>query len=199
LNDLPIMENLVNHNPNPNYITATDAISPEAASALCSLDERGTKSGWFYNPDCLEYQIANPFSKVQRKNDEEIVSVLPELFSLAESCMRHMNREFTNTACETITGYHGFWILKYTQGGGFDWHCDWDSGPNGIRPPIVATACIMLNDDFTGGETCLSNVGILNREKLSLVMWDGFTQHRVSPVIEGSRYALVMHYTGTFK
>jgi len=194
------MENLANHNPNPNYITASNAVSEEVAKTLCDLvDERGAQSAWSYNPDCIEFQIANPFSKVQRKNDDTIISVLPDLFSLSESCMRHINREFTNTVCETATGYHGFWILKYTQGGGFDWHCDWDSGPNGIRPPIVATACVLLNDDFTGGETVLSDVGIINREKLSLIMWDGFTQHRVSPLTEGTRYALVMHYTGTIK
>tara|TARA_R110000824_G_scaffold240938_1_gene429557 strand:+ start:58 stop:642 length:585 start_codon:yes stop_codon:yes gene_type:complete len=194
------MENLVNHNPKEQYLTADNAVSPELAKTLCELvDARGVKSAWTYNPDCLEYQIANPFSKVQRKNDETIISVLPELFSLGESCMRHMNREFTNTVCETLTGHHGFWILKYMEGGGFDWHCDFDSGPNGIRPPISATACVLLNDEFEGGETLLVNAGILDREKLGVLMWDGFTQHRVAPLTSGVRYALVMHYTGTIK
>ena len=133
LNALLEMENLVNHNSKPHYLTAKNAISSEVAKTLCELvDERGVQSAWSYNPDCIEFQIANPFSKVQRKNDEKIVSVLPDLFALSESCMRHMNREFKNTVCETITGYHGFWILKYIEGGGFDWHCDWDSGPNGV-------------------------------------------------------------------
>ena len=194
------MENLVNHNPLPSYLTAASALTPEVAQTLCELvDERGVKSAWSYNPDCIEFQIANPFSRSQKKNDDTVISILPDLFSLAESCMRHMNREFTDNVCETITGYHGFWILKYTEGGGFDWHCDWDSGPNGIRPPIVSTACVLLNEDFTGGETLLPDVGIVDREKLGVIMWDGFTQHSVAPLTGGTRYALVMHYTETIK
>jgi|TARA_R110002020_G_scaffold242468_1_gene455820 predicted 2-oxoglutarate/Fe(II)-dependent dioxygenase YbiX len=195
------MENLVNHNPEPHYISADNAISQELATTLCELvDERGVKSAWSYNPDCIEYQIANPFSKVQRNNDAKVVSILPELFSLGESCMRHMNREFTNTVCETLTGYHGFWILKYREGGGFDWHCDFDSGPNGIRPPISATACVLLNDEFQGGETIMGTyTGMVDRKKLGVLMWDGFTQHSVAPLTNGVRYALVMHYTGTIK
>ena len=195
------MENLVNHNPEPHYITADNAIPEDVAATLCELvDERGVKSAWHSNPDCIEYQIANPFSKVQRKNDEKIISVLPDLFALGESCMRQLNQEFTDSAYEDLTGYHGFWVLKYFVGGGFDWHCDFDSGPNGIRPPICATACVLLNDNFEGGETILHNYDrIIERKKLQVLMWDGFTQHKVAPVTEGARYALVMHYTGTIK
>jgi len=198
------MESVNPHNLEPPYISATEAISVDIASTLIDLvDERGKRSEWSYNPDCMELQIANPFSKFRVKNDEAIISVLPDLFGLAESIMRHMNRFFQNNVCDIITGHHGFWILKYETGGQFDLHCDWDSGPNGIRPPIVATACILLNDDFTGGETLLltsdAQQTIIPREKLSILMWDGFTQHQVAPVTEGIRYALVIHYTGTIK
>jgi len=200
------MEDVKVNNPAPTYITANNVISVECASALMELvDERGKRSEWSYNPWCLEYQIANPFSKVRSSNDEKIISVLPDLFSIGESFLRHVNWGFNNTVCDVATGHHGFWILKYEEGGSFESHCDWDSGPEGIRPPIVATAAVLLNDDFEGGETVLFNSEasetIIESEKLvrSAMLWDGFTQHQVKKVTKGTRYALVIHYTGTIK
>jgi predicted 2-oxoglutarate/Fe(II)-dependent dioxygenase YbiX len=198
------MQSIKYHNFQPSYIIAEDVISQDVADTLIELvNERGKKSAWSYNPDCSELQIANPFSPITRKNDEKIISILPDLFALGESCMRKMNQMFINNACEIITGHHGFWILKYDEGGQFEEHCDWDSGPNGIRPPVVATVCVLLNEDFSGGETVLSAPQelsvIVPRNKLSIIMWDGFTQHRIAPITEGKRYALVIHYTGTIK
>jgi predicted 2-oxoglutarate/Fe(II)-dependent dioxygenase YbiX len=199
-----VMESVKTHNPQPTYLTSDKAVSQETADVLIELvNERGKRSEWSYNPDCTEFQIANPFSKLRSENDEKTVSILPELFGLAESFLRHMNWSFQNNVCDIATGHHGFWVLRYDEGGQFDKHCDWDSGPNGIRPPVVGTVCILLNDDFRGGETVLydsrGDEAIIQRGEFSALMWDGFTQHRVSPVTEGTRYALVIHYTGTIK
>jgi len=200
-----LMESVKANNPEPTYITAKNVLTPECAETLMKLvDERGKRSEWSYNPWCLEFQIANPFSKVRTENDEAIISVLPDLFSVGESFLRHINWNFQNTVSDIATGHHGFWILRYDEGGSFDLHCDWDSGPNGIRPPIVATAAILLNDNFEGGETViLDSTGkeaiIEQQEPLSALVWDGFTQHKIATVTSGSRYALVIHYTGTIK
>ena len=137
------MESVKTHNPEPTYITATNVVSDEFAQKLIDLvDERGKRSEWSYNPGCMEYQIANPFSKVRSPNDDQVIAVLPELFGLGESFLRHINWNFKNNVCDIATGHHGFWILRYDEGGEFESHCDWDSGPNGIRPPIVATAAV---------------------------------------------------------
>lgn len=199
------MKNVEKHNLAPPYLTAKEALPPEVMSTLIDLVvEKGTKSKWSYNPDCREYQIANPFSPEQNKPDPNVSKILPELFGLAESCMRKMNFLFTNNACEYITGYHGFWVLEYEEGGQFAAHCDWDSGPNGIRPPVVATACVLLNDDFEGGDTYVigpddeTSVRV-PRTPGDIVMWDGFTQHAVTPVTKGTRYVLVIHYTGSVR
>ena len=198
------MENVRIQNSEPTYLAANDVVSDEFAKKLIDLvDERGKRSEWSYNPDCIEYQIANPFSKVRSTSDEKVVEVLPDLFGVGESFLRHLNWNFGNSAFEIATGHHGFWVLKYEQGGGFESHCDWDSGPNGIRPPVVATATILLNDDFRGGEVILfdskSEPSIIEHQKSSALVWDGFTQHKVAAVTEGVRYALVIHYTGTIK
>ena len=198
------MQSVKVNNPEPTYISAKSVITPECAKTLMKLvDERGRRSEWSYNPWCLEFQVANPFSKIRTENDATIISVLPDLFSVAESFMRHINWNFQNTICEIATGHHGFWILRYDEGGSFDLHCDWDSGPDGIRPPIVATAAILLNDDFEGGETVfIDSTGtpsIIQQEPLSALIWDGFTNHKINTVTSGTRYALVIHYTGTIK
>ena len=198
------MEGVNYHNLEPTYITAKNVVTTEVADKLISLvNKKGKRATWSYNPDCIELQLANPFSKTQRSNDKETVEVLPDLFFVAETFLRHLNFAFGNNVCDIATGHHGFWILRYDEGGQFESHCDWDSGPNGIRPPVVGTLCILLNDDFSGGETLISNgrgeETIISREKLSAHMWDGFTNHRVAPVTEGKRYALVIHYTGTIK
>lgn len=198
------MESVKTNNPEPTYISATNVVSEELAEKLIDLvDERGKRSEWSYNPICMEYQIANPFSKLRSANDPKIVDVLPDLFGLGESFLRHINWSFGNNVCDIATGHHGFWILKYDEGGEFESHCDWDSGPNGIRPPIVATAAILLNEGFRGGEMVLfdskGNPTIIEQQRASAVVWDGFTQHRVATVTEGTRYALVIHYTGTIK
>jgi hypothetical protein len=198
------MESVKTNNPEPTYISAKNVVSEDLAAKLIDLvDERGKRSEWSYNPDCVEYQIANPFSKIRTPNDGCINEILPDLFGLGESFLRHINWNFKNNVCDIATGHHGFWVLKYEAGGGFEDHCDWDSGPNGIRPPIVATAAVLLNEGFRGGEMVLfDSIGqgtIIEQQRGSGIVWDGFTQHRVATVTEGTRYALVIHYTGTIK
>ena len=198
------MESVNYHNIEPTYVTAEDVISQELADSLMALvDERGKKSDWSYNPDCLEYQIANPFSKIRNDPCEVVSELLPDLFTLGESFLRIVNSAFQNTICEITTGYHGFWVLKYMQNGKFEKHCDWDASYQGISPPVVGTVCIPLNDNYSGGETIIYDNGgtqkIVYREKLTALAWDGWTQHSIAPITQGQRYALVIHYTGTAK
>jgi len=67
----------------------------------------------------------------------------------------------------------------------------------------VATASVLLNEGFRGGEMVLydskGNGSIIEQHRGSGLVWDGFTQHRVATITEGTRYALVIHYTGTIK
>jgi hypothetical protein len=196
------MESVKVYNPEPTFISAKNAITPETAKLLMELvDEKGQISSWYENPKCLEFQIANPFGE-ERINDHRTMALLPELFGLAEKCMRHINASFKNSAFEIATGHHGFWVLRYDTDGQFEKHCDFSSEQKGISPPVVATASILLNNDFDGGDMIVydstGNPSMINRDKLKygLNIWDGFTQHKVTPITSGKRYALIIHYTG---
>jgi predicted 2-oxoglutarate/Fe(II)-dependent dioxygenase YbiX len=187
------------HNPEPWYVTAENAVTPEEAAKLISLvDERGSHSGWDDNPYTFEYQLANPFSKTERNVDDKDMEVLPTLFQLAHSFMGHLNRSMRDTVCETVTGYHGFWIMKYHEGAEFCLHSDWGTGSGSIQPPVVATLGIKLNDDFEGGEFCIGGKKI-DIPTCGLIMHDGYTQHKVTEVTKGTRYKLVIHFVGAIK
>ena len=187
------------HNKEPWYLTAENAVTPEEASKLISLvDERGTASEWDDNPFTTEYQLANPFSKTERNVDDRDMEILPTLFQLAHSFMGHLNRSMKNTVCEMITGYHGFWIMKYDEGAEFSQHSDWGSGEGSIQPPVMATMGIKLNSDYEGGDFYIGN-NKLDTPEYGLTIHDGFTMHNVTPITKGSRYKLVTHFVGALK
>ena len=194
-------ENLKVHNREPRYISATNAVDGVLADKLIALvDKRGSASDWDANPHTLEYQMANPFSKNERNVDAEDLEVLPELFQLAHSFLRQFNRSLNNTVCETVTGCHGFWIMKYTEGAEFLPHMDWGSNPEAITPPVVASLSIKLNEGFVGGE--LLHLEGKDKYKIDVPLYgcvghDGFTMHEVSKIEKGVRYSLVIHYTGS--
>jgi len=197
------------YNLDPTYLMYKNAVSEETAQTLMDLvDEMGKPTIWDNNPNCIELQIGNPFSKDvywdESSKDPRIIALLPHLRDLGEVFLRQANRHFNNNVCNMVTGNHGFWVMRYNApGGSFDVHSDWAGGPKGINPPIVATAAILLNDNYGGGETRVFNGmlegSFLEREKYSAVSWDGWTQHQVCPVTEGSRYVCIIHMVGSLK
>lgn len=190
-------------NKEPRYITATEIVTPTIAEGLMRLvDERGCASEWDENPHTLEYQIANPFSKNARNIDAKDLEVLPELFQVAQSFLRHINRDLDNTICEMTTGYHGFWVMRYEEGAQFSRHSDWGTSPESIMPPVTATLTVKLNEGYEGGE--LSHFSGAQAYNINVPLYggaihDGFTDHKVSKITKGIRYALVIHYTGSIK
>jgi hypothetical protein len=197
------------HNLAPTYLMYQDVMSKEMAQTLMDLvDEKGKETIWDDNPNCIELQIANPFSEDaywdEASKDPRVVSLLPNLMDLGQTFLREANKHFNNNVCHTITGNHGFWVMRYDAPGGmFGMHCDADLGPTGVHPPIVATAAILLNDDYEGGETIVldgkKHGSYLERKKRSAVSWDGWAQHQVCPVTKGSRYVCIVHMVGSLR
>lgn len=192
---------LINHK--PTYLTVGNMVSRKLSSKLIALvDKRGESSKWEFNPNCMEYQIANPYSGIPLENDEEVADVFTDLFAVGEFLLRQINSMFINSAFDEITGHHGFWLLKYKEGGTFDVHCD-TTNQGGIQPPVLATASILLNEQFEGGDIVLiDSRGAPFKVKQvidSAVVWDGMTHHTVTPVTKGFRYVLIIHYVGKLK
>lgn len=194
------------HNYSPTYLKANNIITKEVADTLIALvNERGKNTEWSYNPNCLEYQIANPFSPKRNIDDEKIVPILSSLFGIADIGLRHINWGLKNSAFELVTGHHGFWVLRYELGGTFEAHCDQGSDHGSINPTVMATMSILLNDDFEGGDLILYNSNgdpayvDSEKQKYSATIWDGLTYHKATPVTKGYRYVLIIHYVGNPK
>lgn len=190
-------------NPEPTYATVDNIISDDVSKKLIKLvDERGEESEWTYNPNCLEYQIANPYSQTPNTNDERVAEVFLDLYTIGEFLLKQINLNFCNSAFDAVTAHHGFWILKYKEGGSFDIHCDW-THEGGIDPSVLATAAIPLNEDYQGGQVLLVDSQgrpFEVRQKVnSAILWDGLTHHTVRPVTQGFRYVLIIHYVGKIK
>ena len=85
----------------------------------------------------------------------KLSSVLPDSFSVGESFYA-TSANFQNTVSDIATGHHGFWILRYDEE-----HSTFKLRAK--RKPIVATAAILLNDNFEGETVILDSTGKNNR------------------------------------
>ena len=112
----------------------------------------------------------------------------------------------------SITGHESMQFTKYNKGQFYDWHYDsWvDPYKNNTVRKLSVTVSLSDENDFEGGDlefaiqdnnakkplkkilrTCHEV-----RKKGSLVVFPSFLWHRVTPVIRGTRYSLVIWSTG---
>jgi hypothetical protein len=83
-------------------------------------------------------------------------------------------------------------LLKYEESDKFDWHVD-----DGGKYPRTVSVSAYLNDEYEGGELEFNHFGISHKpEKGDIVLFSSsFTyMHRVNPVTNGTRYAVVNWY-----
>jgi len=105
-------------------------------------------------------------------------------------------------------------IGKYTEGGFYNWHRDGESDSlnvytdpdntfiNGRVRKLSMT--VLLNENFEGGELQFNLYGdqqvIVSTPELnkagSIIVFPSFTEHRITPVIKGTRYSLVSWFVG---
>ena len=87
-------------------------------------------------------------------------------------------------------------FLKYTTGGMYDWHCDYgvsehEKGPRKLSLSIQLSNCW----DYNGGEVVINDW--YNRENYmdnqvgAVMVFDSRVPHKVMPVTDGERYAIV--------
>ena len=90
-------------------------------------------------------------------------------------------------------------LLRYPEGGHFDWHSD--LGDRGIASLRKVSATILLSDpaSYDGGDLQLLTGGkelTPKRDYGTAVLFPAFVNHRVTTVSRGSRYALILWTCG---
>lgn len=83
-------------------------------------------------------------------------------------------------------------FIKYQNNDKFDWHID-----DGKKYPRTVSVSAYLNDDYTGGEIEFKHFNISYKPEAGDVIIFSSSYpylHRVVPVIEGTRYAIVNWY-----
>ena len=112
----------------------------------------------------------------------------------------------------SITGHESMQFTKYNKGQFYDWHYDsWvDPYKNNTVRKLSVTVSLSDENDFEGGDLEFAIQDNNAREPLkkilrtchevrkkgSLVVFPSFLWHRVTPVIRGTRYSLVIWSTG---
>lgn len=111
----------------------------------------------------------------------------------------------------SLEGFEKFQFTKYGLNQMYDWHCDgfnepFKSGPlKGLTRKISLTLTLSDPSEYKGGDlqfklrnTEKDTITVVKetREKGTLVFFPSFVWHRVTPVIFGTRYSLVLWASG---
>ncbi len=96
----------------------------------------------------------------------------------------------TENSCTRITDIS---ILKYTEGGFYKYHTDFN-----IAFPRNISMIYLLNNDYEGGELCFKELkteeeSIVEKRANRLIIWPSnfIFPHTVKPVKKGIRYSIV--------
>ena len=101
-----------------------------------------------------------------------------------------------------LTGYDGVQFTKYkSNGGNYKWHRDFMYEDKTPQRKLSAMLQLCKPEDYKGGSLQLFN-GVKEPEELpiknqgSLIVFKSEEWHQVTPVVEGTRYSIVMWANG---
>jgi PKHD-type hydroxylase len=122
------------------------------------------------------------------------------LFERLDSVLTYVNENFYNF---NLFGYDFIQYSNYDakKDGHYDVHADMLYESTNLDNALTRklSACILLNDNFKGGDFELyfsSNAKIVELSKGSLIVFPSWVLHKVAPVTEGSRNSLVVWVLG---
>ena len=100
-------------------------------------------------------------------------------------------------------------VTQYNKSGFFSWHRDGIGSHNEVYNTLdnkflygntrKLSMSILLNSDFEGGEFEISlhkSDNDMKLDKGSIIVFPSFIEHRVKPIIKGTRYSLVAWFIG---
>ena len=119
------------------------------------------------------------------------VGWISDLGFLNERLTNKLRESFNINGME-VTGLGNYQFTEYKEGEYFDWHTD---ANNDAYRDRFASIVIQLNDTYKGGVLEIKNINGENvhiENKIGkLYMFNSRLLHRVTPVVEGTRYSLV--------
>lgn len=139
----------------------------------------------------LTLSTATVYGTDSDKNRKSSVGWISDLGFLNERLTNKLRETFNINGME-VTGLGDFQFTEYKEGQYFDWHTDSNST---IYRDRFTSIVIQLNDSYSGGILEIKNykkelVQIENKIG-TLYMFNSGLLHRVTPVIDGTRYSLV--------
>jgi PKHD-type hydroxylase len=159
----------------------------------------------------LPSEITNKDIKIIKKKRRSQVTWLndPWLYLEIKNWLKDANK---NAGWNySIEGFEKFQFTKYGLNEMYDWHCDgfndsFSSGElKGLTRKISLTLTLSDPKEYEGGDlqfklrnTEKDKITFIKetREKGTLVFFPSFVWHRVTPVISGTRYSLVLWSSG---
>jgi PKHD-type hydroxylase len=119
------------------------------------------------------------------------VGWISDLGFLNERLTNKLRESFNINGME-VTGLGNYQFTEYKEGEYFDWHTD---STNSAFIERFVSIVIQLNDAYSGGILEIKNINGENvhiENKIGkLYMFNSRLLHRVTPVVEGTRYSLV--------
>jgi len=132
------------------------------------------------------------YDKKFRRAKDISVADNPLIFSTIQGIFREANKDYKFVLHE----HHiDIWIMEYTEGaaGYVDWHVDFEGkslADNAVGEQIKLSMSLALTEDYKGGELEFDE-GRVELGTNDLVVFPSFFRHKVNPVKQGTRVALV--------
>ena len=132
-----------------------------------------------------------------RDSKVKFVRPAPEimwLFERLELAITQMNNAYK---FHLLGFYEGVQIASYKSGGKYNWHIDVGPGQNSTRK-LSMSIQLTDPDTYKGGNLEFMNVDDKGERAIgTLIVFPSFLQHRVTPVIKGTRHSMVAWVHGS--
>ena len=154
--------------------------------AIVNVNEKGKGEVDMQHRKCGTYGIPNGFLDLPTNTPEK--EILTKIKNDIDPCLTDYTQEYM---IEPLID-NGWIMLKYESSDKFEWHID-----AGQKYPRNVSITYYLNDDYEGGLIEYRHFGISYKPKAGDIIIFGSDypyMHRVTPVTDGTRYALVNWY-----
>ena len=149
-----------------------------------------------------EAELGDNTPNEEREHRKSEVQWLPPNTAIVRAIWSYVIEINMNHFKANLTGYDGVQFTKYkSNGGNYKWHRDFMYEDKTPQRKLSAMLQLCKPEDYKGGSLQLFN-GVKEPEELpiknqgSLIVFKSEEWHQVTPVVEGTRYSIVMWANG---